>query len=311
MDKALIATGPDDAEPTALRDLVEAAIRRGGGTVVPPGEANGLVWLISRDTAGLRRVLDENPGIAWVQLPVAGVDSFISSGVLDHPATFTCTKGAFAGQVAEHALLLALACLRHLVTVARRPSWKRVEPTSLAGRSVTILGAGGITEELIRLLAPFNCKVRVLRRRPEPLAGADETLPTSALHTVLPDTDVLVLALALTPQTRHIIGAAELALLPAHAIVVNVARGPHIDTDALVKALNEGEIAGAGLDVTDPEPLPDSHPLWSDPRALITSHSADSIAYVREMLAQRVEENVAHLLAGETLTGIVDVEHGY
>jgi phosphoglycerate dehydrogenase-like enzyme len=224
---------------------------------------------------------------------------------------FTCTKGAFAGQGAEHALLLTLACLRHLVKQTRTPSWGRVEPTSLAGRAVTIVGAGGITEELIRLLAPFGCRVRVLRRRPEPLAGADETLPVSELHNVLPDTDVLVLALALTPQTHHIIGAPELALLPAHATVVNVARGPHIDTDALVTALREGEIAAAGLDVTDPEPLPASHPLWSDPRALITSHSADSVAYVRAMLCERVEENIAHLLAGETLAGVVDVEHGY
>ena len=309
MDRALIATAPD--VPDDVRVRIEDAVRRGGGTVAPLDEANGLVWLNFRGFADLQRTLGDHPGIKWVQLPIAGVDSFARSGVFQHPAVFTSAKGSFAGQVSEHALMLMLACLRSVAQQARTPNWQHVEVISLHGRSITILGGGGITRELIRLLRPFECRVRVLRRRADPVDGADETLPASALHTVLPDTDILVLALALTPETRHIVGAAELALLPSHAVIVNVARGPHIDTDALSKALRTGEIAGAGLDVTDPEPLPDTHPLWSDHRVLITSHSANSTEYVTDMLCERVEQNVARLRSGKPLTGVIDASAGY
>jgi phosphoglycerate dehydrogenase-like enzyme len=176
---------------------------------------------------------------------------------------------------------------------------------------VTILGGGGIAAELIRLLAPFQCRIRVIRRQAQKMDGADETLQVSSLRSVLGDTDVLVLALALTPETSGIIGVAELALLPDQAIVVNVARGAHLATDALVEALRTNTIAGAGLDVTDPEPLPAGHPLWTDPRVLITSHCADSPEYVTQMLCERVERNVRSLRAGRPLEGLVDPVAGY
>jgi phosphoglycerate dehydrogenase-like enzyme len=316
--EALIAIAPDapiegagrptDVAVGPLREQVAAAIRRGGGTVVPLAEANGLVWLVPGGPDPLIEVLESRPDLGWVQLPWAGVEHFTS--VFRFPAAFTCAKGSYAKQVGEHALLLALACLRDLVRHARTPRWRSIDPLSLHGRSVTILGGGGIATELARLLGPFGCRVRVLRRKPEKIEGA-EVLPVAALHEVLPDTDVLVVALALTPETRHIVGAAELDLLPAHGIVINVARGPHIDTDALVAALESGSIAAAGLDVTDPEPLPDGHPLWSYDQVLITSHNADSSDYVAAMLCERVEQNVRALVEGRELTGLVDPAAGY
>jgi phosphoglycerate dehydrogenase-like enzyme len=290
---------------------IEEAISRGGGAVVPLAEANGLVWLIPGRPDQLQEALNSHPRLDWVQLPSAGVEKFAAAGVFDHPAVFTCAKGSFAGQVSEHALMLILACLRDLARQARTPSWSRMDPRSLEGLSVTILGGGGIAEKLVQLLRPFDCHVRVIRRRPDKVEGADETLPPSALAATLPRTDVLVLALALTPETTHIIGAAELALLPAHAVVVNVARGAHIDTGALVKALDAGRISAAGLDVTEPEPLPEGHPLWTDPRVLITSHSADAADYVMRMLCERVEHNVRRLGAGLPLDGVIDPVAGY
>ncbi|MFC4584849.1 D-isomer specific 2-hydroxyacid dehydrogenase family protein [Sphaerisporangium corydalis] len=304
-----IAPYPEEADPRAA--ALETAVSRGGGTVVPVADANGLVWLDGGRPGDLGKLLDGHPGIGWVQFPWAGVERFAATGVFQHPATFTCAKGSFAGQVSEHALMLVLACLRNIPHQARTPRWSRVAPRSLHGLSVTILGGGGIAEELVRLLGPFGCRVRVLRRRPDALAGADETLPPSALSDVLPGTDVLVLALALTAETRHVIGGPELALLPAHAVIVNVARGAHIDTGALVEALAAGRISGAGLDVTDPEPLPEGHPLWSDPRVLITSHCADSPEYVLRMLCERIEHNVRHLRAGTPLDGTIDPTTGY
>ncbi len=176
---------------------------------------------------------------------------------------------------------------------------------------MTILGAGGIAQTLLALLAPFDCDVTVLRRTSEPMPGATRTIAIGELAGVLPQTDVLVLALALTPLTRHIIGARELALLPSNAVLVNVARGGHVDTEALVAALTDGEIATAALDVTEPEPLPPGHPLWAFDNVLITSHCADSMAFVTEKLVERVGENVARFIAGKPLVGLVHPEHGY
>lgn len=314
--EARIATAPSaprsaDAELDLLRLGIEEAVSRGGGVNVPLADADGLVWLVPGEPERLGATLEAHPRIGWVQFPWAGVERFTSSGVFDRPVVFSCAKGSFAGQVAEHALMLMLACLRDLSRQARTPGWSRTEPRSLHGRRVTILGGGGIATELVRLLGPFGCRIRVIRRRPEKVEGADETLPPSALHAVLPETDLLVLALALTPETRHVVGSAQLALLPPHAAVVNVARGAHIDTGALVEALHAGTISAAGLDVTDPEPLPDGHPLWADPRVLVTSHSADSAEYVARMLCERVERNVGNLRAGRPLEGVIDPATGY
>jgi phosphoglycerate dehydrogenase-like enzyme len=123
--------------------------------------------------------------------------------------------------------------------------------------------------------------------------------------------DLAVLALALTPETEQVIGADALAALPDHAWLVNVARGRHIDTDALVESLRAGAIGGAALDVTDPEPLPAEHPLWSLPNAIITPHVGNTPEMGRALLAARVRENVRRFAEGRELLGPVHVELGY
>jgi phosphoglycerate dehydrogenase-like enzyme len=127
----------------------------------------------------------------------------------------------------------------------------------------------------------------------------------------LPGADLVVVALALTPETDGIIGAGELELMERHAWLVNVARGRHVVTDDLVTALREGEIGGAGLDVTEPEPLPDGHPLWSLPNCLITPHVGNTPEMARPLLAQRITANVRRFATGEDLIGPVDVDAGY
>ncbi|MGH7882101.1 MAG: D-isomer specific 2-hydroxyacid dehydrogenase family protein [Candidatus Dormibacteraceae bacterium] len=293
------------------RPYFTEAVLQGGGEVAPPSAANALIWLDNGDSGGLVEVLDRYPAIAWVQLPWAGVETFYQSGLFDRPVRFTCAKGAYGEQVGEHALTLTLACLRHLVEQGRHLSWHPKEPESLFGRRVAILGAGGIALTYVRLLQPFGCQITALRRQAEPLPGADQTLTLAHLHSVLPQTEVLVLALALTPQTRRIIGARELALLPPGAVVINVARGGHIDTQALVASLRSGHLAAAGLDVTDPEPLPDDHPLWQMNNVLITSHCADSVGWCVRQLAERGRENVTRFAQNQPLIGLVDPQAGY
>ncbi len=121
----------------------------------------------------------------------------------------------------------------------------------------------------------------------------------------------MFVALALTPATEHIIGARELAAMRPDSWLVNVARGRHVDTDALVAALADGVIAGAALDVTDPEPLPDGHPLWDQERCIITPHTANTLEMAARPFAARVRDNVARFAAGEPLVGLIDPAAGY
>ena len=254
-------------------------------------------------------MLASAPGVQWVQLPWAGIEPYVS--MLRPEITWTCGKGVYAEPVAEHAILLALAGLRELPMRIVARSWERQGGISLFDRPVTIVGGGGITEELLRHLAVYRCDVTVVRRRVEPLDGAARVLPVEQLHDALPGAQVVFLALALTPETTGIIGAAELALMDPTAWLVNVARGGHVVTDELVDVLRAGTIGGAALDVTDPEPLPDGHPLWELPNCIITPHTANTLEMARPALEQRITENVRRYAAGEPLIGLVDVAAGY
>lgn len=292
------------------RDALVEAVERGGGTVTGPSEAEGIVWA-EPARSDLMPVLDEHRNITWVQLPYAGVEPFIDMLRTRPDLLWTCGKGVYAAPVAEHILMLALSGMRGMATYARATTWERPEGRNLFDAKVTVLGGGGITEELLPLLAPFRCEVTVLRNRVAPMEGAAAVVGPEALHNLLPETDLLVLALALTPETEGIIGAAELALLPEHAWIVNLARGKHIVTDDLVAALQAGSIAGAALDVTEPEPLPDGHPLWDLPNCLVTPHIGNTPEMGLKLLCDRVTDNVARRAAGEELLGPVDVALGY
>jgi phosphoglycerate dehydrogenase-like enzyme len=286
-------------------------VRDGGGEPGGTGEpADGLVWLSTSDTAGLSAALTST-GARWVQLSSAGVERMMASGLVDDSRSWTCTKGAYAEPVAEHALMLALAGLRVLPRRIMARSWGEPQATTLYDAPVTILGGGGITGHLLELLAPFRARVTVVRRSDAPVPGAERTLPVSRLAEALPGALVVFLALALTPQTEHIIGPAELAAMRPDSWLINVARGPLVDTAALAAALTAGQIAGAGLDVTDPEPLPDGNPLWDLENCIITPHTADTPELIRPLLAGRIRENVARFAAGEPLLGLIDPAAGY
>ncbi len=290
------------------------AVHEGGGSVVGPGQgADGMVWLGS--AADLVPVMAAETSLRWVQLPMAGVETVMATGIVADPryagVTWTCAKGSYAEPVAEHALALALAGLRHLPERARATSWGQQAGVTLFDADVAVLGGGGIAHALLDLLAPFRVRATVVRRNPEPLAGAARTLTADHLHDALPGSLVVFVALALHPGTVHVVGRPELELMGPETWLVNVGRGRHVDTDALVEALSAGRIGGAALDVTDPEPLPDGHPLWSLPNCLITPHTADTQEMVRPLLAARARENVERWMAGRPLVGLVDPVAGY
>ena len=292
------------------RPWLADAVRDGGAEPVLDGPASAVVWTDPKDPAGLRRLLDSQPEIDWVQLPWAGVEPYLD--VLDGDRRWTCGKGVYAEPVAEHALALALAGMRGLAGYARASAWEPPVGTNLLGARVVVVGGGGIAASFLRLLGPFRCReVVVVRRTPRPMDGADRVVTLAELDEVLPGADLVVLAVSLTPETEGLFDGRRLRLLPAHAWLVNVARGRHVVTDDLVEVLADAAIGGAALDVTDPEPLPDGHALWSEPRCLLTPHVGNTPEMAVPLLAGRVRENVRRYLAGEALLGPVDVDAGY
>jgi phosphoglycerate dehydrogenase-like enzyme len=298
-------------EPQGTRDYIRDAVRRGGAEVVPVDSAQALVWTDTDAPGDLKALLAEHTGIVWVQLPWAGVEPYADAGVFDDARLWTSGKGVYAEPVAEHALALTLAGMRELPRFAQEISWSPQSGISLIGGSLTIFGAGGITTELLRLLAPFRCSVTVVRRHPEPMPGVDRVLPFEHRYEALKGADVVVLALALTAETRGVISRVEFELMEPHAWLVNVARGAHVVTEDLVVALREDVIGGAALDVTDPEPLPDGHPLWRLPNCLITPHTANTEDMAQPLLSARIAENVRRFAANEELLGVVDPKLGY
>ncbi|MDQ1398049.1 MAG: hypothetical protein QOG64_3308 [Acidimicrobiaceae bacterium] len=301
-----IAVGPSSAP----RFFAEA-VADGGGTVTDPDAAEALVWADPREVGPLRALLADAPEIRWVQLPWAGVEEFAAAGVFEDGRTWTCGKGVYAEPVAEHALALGMAGLRDLPERVRATSWGRQSGRTLYDANVTILGAGGIAASLITLLAPMRTRITVVRRSAIPIPGVARTLGTESLHQSLSGADLVVVALALTAETTGIIDAQALAAMEPKAWLINVGRGRHVVTADLVEALSAGTIGGAGLDVTDPEPLPDGHPLWNASNCIITPHTANTLEMARKPLTERITENVRRFAAGQPLIGPVDPSLGY
>ncbi|GAA3705071.1 D-isomer specific 2-hydroxyacid dehydrogenase family protein [Gordonia hankookensis] len=289
-------------EPTPDRHLV-AAVEGAGGRVVGIDEARVLVWI------GTGAEFPDLPDhVEWVALKTAGIEEFVSAGVIDDRRVWTNASGFYAENVAEHALTLLLAGLRQVNTAVLR-HWDK-EPIdtavrSLHGSTVAIIGAGGIADSLIPRLSACGADVIAVNRSGRPVDGAALTLPADRTGEVWGQTDHVVLAAPATAQTRHLINADSLAALPAHAWVVNVARGPLVDQSALVAALREGRIAGAALDVTDPEPPAPDDPLWSLPNVIITPHVANPSSGLTRTMAPWLAENIRRFLAGEELLAVV------
>ena len=301
----VIAVLPESGRHESLVDAVAA----GGGVVGSVTEADALVWADASRPELLPAALEAGNNIRWVGLPFAGIEPYVP--YLDEDRVWTCAKGVYATPVAEHILALSLAGFRQLHLFARSTSWPAQVGQNLLGARVVVFGGGGITSEFLRLLEPFGCTVTVVRRSSAPFPGANRTVSLASRLEVLSEADLVVLALALTEETKGVIGPSELDAMPDHAWLVNVARGGHVQTDVLAEALAAGRIGGAALDVTDPEPLPDGHPLWTEPRAFLSPHVGNTPDMGVPLLPAHVAENVRRFKAGLELDGLVDTKAGY
>ena len=296
-------------EPKSFEQY-EQAVRDAGAELAEFGDDVGaLIWTDYARPEALAQLLKSNPQLEWVQLPFAGVDAF--ADVLKHPAKFTSAKGSYREPVAEHALALSLALARKLPERVTAKSWGKKFAVSLYDSHVVIVGGGGITEELLLLLAPFKTRVSVVRKHPEPLDGASETVGFSELDEYLAMADFVILAAALTEETMFLMDDRRFNHMKPTSYLVNIARGKMIDQDALLRALEGEIIAGAAIDVTYPEPLPDGHALWSAPNLIITPHTADTNAQVVRLFCKRIDANVKAWLEGSEWVGEVDPNLGY
>ncbi|SED20633.1 Phosphoglycerate dehydrogenase [Rhodococcus pyridinivorans] len=305
---------PASLSAPSATPVFERAVTGGGG--VPCGleeTPDALVW-----TAGPQDFPEVLPAsVRWVQLPSAGVEYWLSQGVVKaHPrVTWTSAAAAYSTTVAEHALLLLLAGVRALPAHLAATSWT---PESLApvvgtlrGATVGIIGAGGVGRALIPMLAALGARALAVTRSGRPVPGAIETFPVERIDEIWPLADHFVISATATLDVEQLVGATELAAMKSTAWVVNVARGDLVDTDALVAALRSGAIGGAGLDVTDPEPLPEDHPLWTLPNAVITPHDANPPPLRIPAYLEHVIENVTRFASGLVPIGVVDPSAGY
>ena len=267
---------------------------------------------------GLEQVL-AMPNLRWYQQWGAGAE-----WIMEHPEirerglVVTNVSGVHAVPISEHLLAMMLALARRIpdaVHAQDRHEWLRggwSHPVfELAGKTLLLIGVGAIGHRTARLAASLEMHVIGLRRDPErQVQGIERMVGPDDLDAVLPEADLVVLTVPLTPETRHLIGARQFALMKPTASIYNIGRGGTIDQEALIEALRSGQIAGAGLDVTDPEPLPAESPLWDLDNVLITGHYSGSTPAYDERALAIFEENLGRYARGEPLRNRLDLTLG-
>ena len=256
--------------------------------------------------------------LRWVQQGSAGVEGVVGIPELaERDIMLTNMQRTFAPEIADQAIAYLLAFTRGLTFFIRKPpegSWGRqpeVVLDELQGKTLLVIALGGIGSEIAR--RAFGFGMRVLATDPKVMERplfVEELHRPDAFHRLLPRADVIASAVPLTSLSRRMIGAREFAMMRRGAVLINVSRGGVVDTDAMVAALDRGQVAAAGLDVTDPEPLPPGHPLWKR-NVIITPHTAGQSPGGRRRVHELFRENLRRFAAGEMLLNVVDKKAGY
>lgn len=260
--------------------------------------------------------------LAWVHARSAGVDRYMSRPELvgNPKLVLTNSRGVHGPAIADHVFAMLLALTRDLpvhLEARAKGEWREdgsgvLTPISLQGRTLFVVGLGGIGTEVARRAHGFGMRVIATRRGDDPAPPfVARTGKAGDLHAFLAESDVVVVCVPLTAETERLIDARALAALKPGAFLVNIARGKVVDTEALVAALQSGRLAGACLDVTDPEPLPSDHPLWKFPNVVITPHLAAGAELTAERGRALFVENLRRFGAGEPLYNVVDKLAGY
>ena len=252
--------------------------------------------------------LKGSPRLKWLQTRSAGVDAYTAPGLLPEGAVLTSASGAYGHSVSEHMLAMLLALMKRLPAYRDQQSracWKDLGPArTLSGSRVLVVGTGDLGSSFAVLCKALGATTAGVRRDPsKPAAGLDLMYGFEHLDALLPSADVVALMLPRSPETDGLFDRERLLRMKEDAILLNGGRGSVVDCAALARVLAESRLWGAGLDVTDPEPLPPDHPLWAQPRALITPHTAggDHLADTPRRVAAIALDNLGRYLRGEPL----------
>ncbi len=280
----------------------------------PIGDADAVVtWALTPEE------IDAAPNLRWVQWIGAGVDHAPLAALKARGILFTNNRGVHANNIAEHIVGMMVAIARNfprLVHAQDDQHWMLHESDfpvrELAGSRLLILGAGNIGSALARKALALDMEVEVLGRTPRSAFVEGATYRTiAALDDALALADHVAICLPLTPETDRLFDAKRFGRMKRGSIIYNVGRGPTIDTDALVEALRSGQLGGAGIDVSEPEPLPAGHPLWTAPNVFITGHTAGRTPHYWDRGGRILRANIRHYLAGEPLENLIDFDLGY
>ncbi len=297
------------------REILEAAAPKASfsyrtSQTVTPEDLSKATILIGWAPAELCRHATK---LEWYQSHTSGPDAYLKEGVIRPEAIITSATGAYGLAVPEHMLAMTLMIIKRLHTyrdAQRSHLWKSQGAiTSIWNSNVLVIGLGDLGIGYAKLCSSLGAHVVGVRRTiaPKPFC-VEEVYTGEELDNLLPKADIVALCLPDNQGTRHMMDERRLSLMKPGSVLINGGRGASVDTDALLRALRSGHIFGAGLDVTDPEPLPPDHPLWDEPSAVITPHVAGGF-YLPENLDRIVRisaENLRRYFAGEQLMNVMD-----
>ncbi|MDR1799993.1 MAG: D-2-hydroxyacid dehydrogenase [Bifidobacteriaceae bacterium] len=249
------------------------------------------------------------PNLRWIQATSSGIGEFLlATGLINSQIVFTTAAGVHSAPLAEFACLGLLYLVKQVPLLRARQAehrWERYTARSIEGLRVLVVGTGQVGTATARYLTGLGASVRTASRHPRPpSSGTEPALPLGQLKEALRETDAIVLACPLSPETYHLIAAAELAAMPPGGYLVNIGRGPVVDQPALVEALASSHLGGAVIDVAEEEPLPADSPLWDLPNVLISPHSASTVASENGKITDLFIDNLYRWLDGRPLSNV-------
>ena len=307
-----------DASPADVKRLEQAAPGKVRVVSVTPATVAGEIAdadaLIGPVTAEQMRAAKK---LRWVQTPSAGVERYMFPEMTDSGVVLTNARIVMGPNIADHAFAMLLALTRNLPRAMEAKAAERWDrggygALELDGKTAVIVGAGGIGMQIAQRARGFGMKTIGVDPKDIPYTPVlDRVVRPDRMDTVMPLADVVFVAAPLTKESRGMIGPRQFEQMRKGAYFIAVSRGPLYQTDALVKALDSGHLGGAGLDVTDPEPLPAGHALWKFRNVIITPHVAGQSDKMPERRMQLWEENVRRFIGGEEMLNVVDKKKGY
>jgi phosphoglycerate dehydrogenase-like enzyme len=305
----------DDIEPLLPSDITSVRVDPDGNFDGDPSGAEVYLNGFRVKNTTLHKVLAAAPTIRWQHTPGSGVNHILTPTFLLHDIILTNSSGVHAIPIAEFVLNFMLyhaKNVRELQDLQTNHYWNKwLELQELYKKTLLIIGTGNIGQEIALRAKAFGMQIWGSRRNPEPLANFDKIVGANEWKALLPEADYIVIATPLTPETKGLINAETLRLMRPTAYLINIARGAIVDENALLTALREGWIAGAGLDTFESEPLPPESPFWSLPNAFITPHCSALTPQVRSRIVKLFIDNLTSYRNKEKLRNVVDKNVGY